>query len=152
MNTPIRICLTDGGRSEAGFRGSTGDCACRALAIAADIPYKIAYSLVNQTATKEWLRKGGEKSSARTGVFFSTFRRLMSELGWTWHPTMQIGSGCKVHLRSDELPSGRLIVSLSRHYAAVIDGVLFDLSDCSRNGTRCVYGYWTKESPAGAPL
>jgi hypothetical protein len=58
---------------------------------------------------------------------------------------MQIGSGCKVHLRSDELPIGRLVVGLSRHSAAVIDGVLHDTYDCSRRGTRCVYGYWSRE-------
>ena len=26
----------------------------------------------------------------------------------------------------------------------VKDGVLYDTYDCSRNGTRCVYGYWNK--------
>ena len=66
----------------------------------------------------------------------------MTSLGFIWHPTMQIGSGCKVHLRADELPPGRLVVMVSKHSAAVIDGVLHDTHDCSRNGTRCVYGYW----------
>jgi hypothetical protein len=56
---------------------------------------------------------------------------------------MQIGSGCKVHFRSAELPPGRLIVKVSRHLVAVIDGVIHDTSDCSRRGTRCVYGYWS---------
>jgi hypothetical protein len=37
---------------------------------------------------------------------------------------------------------GKLVVSLSRHYAAVIDGVIRDTHDCSRDGNRCVYGYW----------
>jgi hypothetical protein len=27
----------------------------------------------------------------------------------------------------------------------VIDGVIHDTHDCSRGGTRCVYGYWRKE-------
>ena len=58
---------------------------------------------------------------------------------------MSIGSGCKVHLRADELPSGRLIVSLANHVVAVIDGVLHDTHDSSRDGTRCVYGYWKLE-------
>jgi hypothetical protein len=57
---------------------------------------------------------------------------------------MGIGTGCTVHLKADELPAGRIIVRLSGHYAAVIDGVLHDTSDCSRDGTRCVYGYWVK--------
>jgi len=37
---------------------------------------------------------------------------------------MSIGSGCRVHLRADDLPPGRLIVKISRHYTAVIDGVI----------------------------
>jgi hypothetical protein len=36
-------------------------------------------------------------------------------------------------------------VVLSRHYAAVIDGVLHDVVDCSRGGTRCVYGYYSPD-------
>jgi hypothetical protein len=55
---------------------------------------------------------------------------------------MQIGSGCTVHLRPKELPAGRLVVSVSKHLTAVIDGVIHDTHDCSRRGTRCVYGYW----------
>ena len=72
------------------------------------------------------------------------FRDYMAGLGFSWTPTMGIGTGCKVHLRDGELPQGRLVVSVSKHYVAVIDGVIFDTHDCSRNGTRCVYGYWQK--------
>jgi hypothetical protein len=55
---------------------------------------------------------------------------------------MQVGSGCTVHLREDELPSGTLIVAVSRHLTVVKDGVIYDNHDPSRDGTRCVYGYW----------
>ena len=57
---------------------------------------------------------------------------------------MFVGQGTKVHLKKEELPMGTLIVSCSKHLTVVIDGVLHDVFDCSRNGTRCVYGYWTK--------
>lgn len=60
-----------------------------------------------------------------------------------WVPTMFIGSGCKVHMKSSELPKGRILVRLSQHYVAVVDGVINDTYDCSRNETRCVYGYYT---------
>ena len=43
-----------------------------------------------------------------------------------------------------KLPSEILIVSCSKHITVVKDGVLHDTYDCSRRGTRCVYGYWTK--------
>jgi hypothetical protein len=68
----------------------------------------------------------------------------MAELGFTFYATMGIGTGCTTHLDADELPPGRIIVALSKHYAAVIDGVLHDTYDCTRDGTRCVYGYWSK--------
>jgi hypothetical protein len=55
---------------------------------------------------------------------------------------MQIGQGCKVHLRADELPPGRLVCNVRHHLVAVIDGVIHDTHDYLRGGTRCVYGYW----------
>ena len=56
---------------------------------------------------------------------------------------MTMGSGCTVHMKKDELPDGDLIVSLSRHITCVKDGTIYDTYDPSRDGTRCVYGYWT---------
>ena len=47
-----------------------------------------------------------------------------------------------VHLRREELPRGRLVVRLSRHLTAVIDGVIHDIYNPDRRGTRCVYGYF----------
>ena len=140
---------TDGGRAAAGFKGSASDCATRALALAAEIPYREAYNLINEYAAAEIpSRRRRGKSSARTGVHTVTFKKVMADLGWEWTPTMQIGSGCTVHVREDELPDGRLILNLSRHFAAFIDGVLHDTHDGSRDGTRCVYGYWHKEDAA----
>ena len=50
-----------------------------------------------------------------------------------------------MHLTASDLPSGRLIVAVSRHLVAVIDGVIHDTHDPSRGGTRCVYGYFSRE-------
>ena len=100
----------DGGRSAGGYRGKTGDCVVRSIAIATGLPYQHIYDLVNGAAAYErtGTRKRG-KSNARTGVYKTSIKRVMKSLGWVWTPTMQIGSGCTVHLRSDELPSGRLV-------------------------------------------
>lgn len=73
----------------------------------------------------------------------AVYASYLESLGWTWTPTMRIGSGCRVHLRADELPGGRLIARLSKHLVAVIDGVIRDTHDCSRGGSRCVYGYYS---------
>lgn len=134
----------DGGRSAAGYKGTTGDCVARALAIAEGIPYQDAYAAVNACAASESTRQRGWRSSARTGVAKDTTRRVFAERGWTWVPVMQIGTGCTMHVREDELPPGRIIVKLSRHVAAVLHGVVYDTYDPSRGGTRCVYGYWMR--------
>lgn len=131
----------DAGRAAAGFKGEAEDCATRAVAIAADRPYRSVYDDLNLLAKEERPRKR-RRSSAREGVHSSTLRRYMDGLGWEWVPTMRIGGGTEVHLRADELPPGRLVVRLSRHYAAVVDGVVRDTHDPSRGGTRAVYGYW----------
>jgi hypothetical protein len=133
----------DGGRAEAGYRGETGDCVTRSVAIATGRPYAEVYAALNEAARAERPRTGQSRSSARTGVKKPTVGRYLAEIGWQWHPTMHIGQGCRTHLRADELPGGRLIVKCSRHLTAVIDGVIHDTHDPSRGGTRCVYGYWT---------
>jgi len=56
---------------------------------------------------------------------------------------MKVGQGCRVHLRQDELPKGNIIVRVSKHITTVIDGVIHDTFDPSRDGTRCVYGYYS---------
>jgi hypothetical protein len=143
----MRVHITDGGRAAAGFKGKTDDCVVRAIAIAAQLPYQEAYDLVNEFSANERgrIRNGKKrKSSARTGVYKPTIRKVMDHLGWTWVPTMRVGQGCKVHLREDELPKGRIIVSVTKHSCAVIDGVVHDNHDPTRGGSRCVYGYFFK--------
>ena len=84
------------------------------------------------------------RATPRDGVYKEVYKPYIEDaLGWTWTPTMKIGQGCTVHLRGDELPAGRLIVKCSKHLVAVVDGIIQDTSDTSRDGTRCVYGYWT---------
>lgn len=138
----------DGGREAAGYKGDASDCVARSIAIAAELPYKEVYdALADGNANQRASNRTPKRSrSARNGVSVTRkwFKDYMQSLGFTWTATMFIGSGCKTHLRADELPTSRIIVSLSKHYAAVIDGALHDTYDCSRNGTRCVYGYWSK--------
>jgi hypothetical protein len=140
---------SDGGREAAGFKGRTGDCVARAVSIASGRPYREVYDRLAagnaaQRASKHTPKR---RKSAREGIYTQRkwFKDYMQELGFCWVPCMTIGSGCKVHVRADELPEGRLVLSLSKHCAAFIDGVLHDTYDCSRDGTRCVYGYWKLE-------
>jgi hypothetical protein len=47
------------------------------------------------------------------------------------------GSGATMPL------TARPVVRCSKHTVGVIDGVVHDTHDQSRDGTRCVYGYWS---------
>jgi len=133
----------DGGRTAAGYRGHTGDCTCRSISIATGMSYVDTYNTIIEYAKRERPTGRKKRSHPRTGVHIPTIRRLMTDLGWTWHPIMQIGSGTTVHMRADELPNdGTYLLSLSRHISVLIDGVVHDTYDPSRNGSRTVYGYW----------
>jgi len=135
----------DGGRKAAGFKGTApGDCVTRAIAIALELPYQQVYDDLNALAKAT--EKRGLRSTARTGVIRKTYEAYLKSLGWNFMPMMQIGRGCTCHMRANELPSGRIIVRLSHHLCAIVDGWQFDIKDQSRGGMRCVYGYFTKES------
>lgn len=137
----------DGGRAAAGFQGSAGDCVTRAIAIACERDYREVYDALFERGRRQFAGKATgaaltKKATPRDGTYPSVYKPYIAELGWEWVPTMTVGSGCQVYARADELPSGRLILRLSRHLAAMIDGVIHDTHDPSRDGTRCVYGYW----------
>lgn len=162
----MKWIYNDGGREAAGYRGACGDCVTRAVAIATGQPYRDVYLALAEINLeyRSRKRKSFQKRSARNGIptRAAGFKRYMQGLGWEWVPTMGIGTGCRVHLRSDELPHGRLIVMLSKHCTAVVDGVIHDTYDPQRlavecadadkedvNGSRCVYGYWRFSRQAG---
>lgn len=132
-----KVIITDGGRAEAGFRGDARDCVARATAIATGRPYREVYDELAEAQAQVT----GVKS-ARNGIDKKAYKSYFEAQGFEWTPTMKVGQGTTVHLRADELPMGRLLVSVSRHLVAVIDGVIYDDHDPSRNGTRAVYGYW----------
>jgi len=136
----MNFVFNDGGRSAAGYLGSTRDCVVRSIAIVTGMPYKQVYDDINKLSKK----MSDKNSSSRTGVMKKTYKTYLKNLGYVYTPTMGIGTGCKVHLKAEELPAGRLLVSVSKHLTAVINGVLHDTYDCTRNNTRCVYGYWKK--------
>ncbi len=146
------VQFNDGGRNAAGFKGGAGDCVVRSIAIAANLPYMQVYEdlklanehyaqLRNDRLAKRLNIKG---SSPRNGNHRNVFHDYILGLGFEWVPTMQVGVGCQVHLRPSELPNGTLIVKVSKHLSAIVDGIIHDTHDPSRAGKRCVYGYYIK--------
>lgn len=152
--TALPWVYDDGGRALAGFRGTAGDCGVRSIAIADQADYLEVYDALF-AYTRQWAKAhprhrsarriiGKNDASPRDGVYRVVARDFLLARGWTWHPTMFVGVGTTVHLATGELPdAGRLIVQVSKHWCALIDGVVRDTHDPSREGTRAVYGYWT---------
>lgn len=123
----------DGGRSKYFKADHVGDCVCRAIAIATNKDYKEVYDTIKKVT----------KENPRNGISKRGCKKICEHYGAKWVATMKIGSGCKVHLTEEEMPKkGRLVCSVSKHYTCIIDGVINDTYDPSRDGTRCVYGYW----------
>lgn len=138
--------FNDGGRAEAGYKGQTGDCVCRSICIVTGKSYDEVYQALaegNFTQRKSKHSKKGKRTAANgINTKRKWFNEYMVSLGFKWVPTMFVGVGCKMHLKKEELPTGKIICNVSKHFVAVVDGVINDIYDCSREGTRCVYGYY----------
>ncbi len=175
----MKFNYNDGGRSASGYKGHAGDCVCRAICIITGKPYKEVYEvLATGNATQRKGKRGSSKDGIKTAARGINTKRkwfadYMTSLGFVWTPTMLIGQGCKVHLCADELPKGKLIAKVSKHFTAIIDGVINDTHNPSKRGAtiypnnypqndlpkgaykmengngfallnqRCVYGYYT---------
>ena len=150
----LKFKVDDGGRTAAGYKGQAGDCVVRSIAIVTGMPYQKVYNdlydaneAFRKTSKTKLARSLKQKNdSPRSGTHRVVLKKYLAQLGFQWTPTMFVGQGCKVHLKKEQLPRGTLLVSCSKHITVVKDGVLYDTHDCSRNGTRCVYGYWTKKN------
>lgn len=132
----MEFVFNDGGRSKYFRARDVGDCAIRAISIAMGKDYLEVY---------KDLKKMNEGKSCRNGTPRKVCKKYIESKGWKWKACMTIGSGCKVHLKEEDLPSGTIIASVSKHLTCIKDRVIHDTYDCSRGGTRCVYGYWYKE-------
>lgn len=128
----------DGGREGAGRVGKTGDCVCRAVAIASGRPYA---EIHNRLRILTGHVRHGRRPSPENGIITSQhkFKVLMEELGFGW-----------VDFRHHQLRAtvlslpvqGKCVAIIPRHAYAYIDGVVRDLAP-TNIGTP-VHGYWVK--------
>lgn len=140
----LNFVYDDGGRSKYYTATKVGDCVTRAISIASGMDYQEVYNMIADANNRKYKHKK-KKSSPRNGVYKEDINYIMGALGFKWHSCMSIGTGCKVHLNTDEIPMDKVIIcSVSKHLVAVKNGVIHDTYDPSRNGMRCVYGYWEK--------
>jgi hypothetical protein len=150
-----RFVYDDGGRAAAGFKGETGDCACRAIAIATGKPYREVFDGLNGLCALLAVSRNGRPASSETGIPDHVIHLYLSPLGWQWtstddhatHPYLSsvgwnANSTKALRLHRWDLPTGRLVVSVRKHLVTVIDHVVHDNREHWR-GRRIVHGYWT---------
>ena len=146
----------DGGRSTYFKAKNVDDSATRAIAIAMKRDYKEVYDELNRMAREDMLKRH-KKGSSRDGLWKGTWKRYLKDAGWIYVPTCKFGSHEKKMALVDGAlpPRGRFIIQLSGHLTTLIDNVINDTYDCSRqqfmnwmtgevttNDERCIYGYW----------
>jgi hypothetical protein len=137
--------LNDGGRADAGYEGREGDCVIRAISVATEKPYsEVREALLASAAryAKRYPRSTEAEfiKRSRKGGYnvHGAYRGYLKSLGWQYTEPKET-----VYLRADMLPRGRLVVLVSRHAVAVIDGVIHDNWDSGgRSGRVRVKGYW----------
>ena len=83
----MKFVYNDGGRAEAGYIGDTRDCVCRAIAIAAQRPYKEVYDLINKYAKKRAYHKAQPETVERS-------HRLPQRNGTKDTQTLRLYVGC----------------------------------------------------------
>jgi hypothetical protein len=152
----------DGGRQRSeiargvGRKDKVGDCVTRAISIATGKPYREVHDELTVRAVRhvyagddgcaytKWARRhGGVRAfDPDHGCHDGAYGPYLESLGWQFTSTKDR----KVRLRADELPRGKLIVSIRRHLVAVVDHVIHDTHDCGGAGRVPVKGYWTLPS------
>ena len=138
----MRYQKTDGGRKDAGYRGRSGDCVTRAIAIATDTPYR-RVRLEMTEMVKE--ATGGLVRGVANGCVTPVAHAYLTARGWEAVPTPK-----GIYL--NELPcSGRFIACMTtrRHWAAVINNTVNDMWDSrytrrTKSGWMKLNGYYRK--------
>ena len=133
----------DGGRRAAGYRGTCGDCACRALAIALDQPYPELYQRISAGNKQFYLATGtfykGRRYTARHGCRSEVWASILASHGWTSLPQdytwETLPPTCLVQCAKSARKNA------SRHVAAVVQGTLRD-SWNSRRTAPIIYQVW----------
>lgn len=119
-----------GGREKYYKQVYVRDCATRALAIANNLDYKVAYKLM-------WKYQNG---TPRNGVSTKSTNRCLSDIGWDYHDIKS------EHIKINEFkfPNGIIICRIKGHVTTIINGIINDTWNCSKKNPEIV-GYWIKK-------
>lgn len=148
--TNIPYYYHDGGRTYAGYAKMKGDCVCRAIAIAENLPYDVVYRKLtelsfeyNKQMSKLYPTRWSLRSNPSTGIASTISRQYLESLGYIY---VALPKKNKKHYHrmidvEDMLIYGTHILAMRKHLATCHNGILFDSWD-SRNVQ--LLGYYTK--------
>lgn len=145
----------DGGRATAGFKGHTGDCVVRAIAIITGVPYADIYRRMAAA-----MRHGGYSASgngyrqkARRGLRPRMSARKIQNLVKTSYGLRRVnlGRGPRPTHTEAWLLHGDCLVGTARHISAVVDETLCDTFDSRIYDTR-LYGGSAAEERKAQPV
>ena len=129
----IGYIYDDGGRKDAGYKGTTGDCVVRAAAIISATDYREMYGMMAdanansaQRAKRQGVKRGYAKRTAANGVAKDAYVKVFGQIGLV-----------KVRLPKGQRPTyteayeryGDCVVTTARHMCAIVGGNLRDLFD-----------------------
>ena len=142
----IDFVINDGGRKEAGYKGTTGDCVVRAYCIITGTDYATAHDLFYDR-TMEWLSKANTRQQraavkklkgqtgkgavvgGKMGVWPEVSQRIFKAAGLVKAKGARNPDGTWLTYSEAHEQYGNCIVHSSHHMAALKDGALQDLWD-----------------------
>lgn len=104
------------------------DCVCRAISLATDTDYN---------AVMELLRENGLANDC-DDICLDCYSQLLAEIGYMMRP----GRGATVEEIASRHPDKRVLLRLDGHLTCCIDGVCYDIWDCT---SEPVDVYWVVE-------
>lgn len=154
----MKLVITDGGRSEAGFNGHCGDCVTRAITLATGMPYESVWEDLTTLKNRRQIRR----TDADTGMPFSVcVEYLTNYIGskfvscnWKYgNYVRRMGVDCETSYCNYNTKTieevvgnkGTYILQLRDHMVCVRDGVFYDTWDSRGKRAKEVYGYWKIE-------
>ena len=126
--------FSDGGRAAAGYKGSTGDCVVRAIAILTGEPYKEVYTDMANAMKANGYRKSANPDTAKRGIKRErgqlTVKAVQDEvLHYYGIQRVSLPRGKRPTYAAAYRRYGNCIVSTVKHLSAIVDGYLLDTSD-----------------------
>ena len=127
----------DGGRAAAGYRGKTGDCVVRAIAICANEDYLTVYRTMAEHMKRNGYAASGNAYATRERNRKAPRRRGQLNARCVQDHVLEAYGFTRVRLPSGERPTfteahhryGDCIVGTTKHLAALVGGALLDIFD-----------------------